>query len=395
MTKPFNRRSFLKYSSLATTPLVIPTTAFRFEPIVNEEKIGKKQINFITDSPLWNAKQYSEQLKNAVNNLTNVQDFYGYGGAVTQLCDYFAKATGKERAVYLPTGTLANNLAIKVLSGNKTKVVVQETSHLFRDEADAAQAIHSKRLIELNLGQEVFTLEDLQKKIDYLKTGEVVRTPIGVVSIEIPVRRTDNSIFPFEELKKIAAYCKANQIKLHLDGARIHIASAYSDIPLQAYAELFDTAYISLYKYLGAAGGAILCGDASVINEVTRLMKIYGGTVYQNWPNAAIALSNVKNIDKIWKDAKAKGIDLLNQIEKTKHIRCENITNGSNMSFLYFNTKVDYNKLTKFLEKEKNFLLRTPGIPERIRFFINESILYRSNEEILKDFVEGINYSKV
>lgn len=98
--------------------------------------------------------------------------------------------------------------------------------------------------------------QQLQNAVENLKTDEYLQTGIGAVSIENPVRRSDGRFVPFEEIKKISAYCRSNNIKLHLDGARIYMASAWTGVPVKEYGSYFDTVYISLYKYLGASGGA-------------------------------------------------------------------------------------------------------------------------------------------
>lgn len=150
--------------------------------------------------------------------------------------------------MFMPTGTMANQLAIKVLSGDHAKVFVQETSHVFRDEVDAAQLVHDKRLIPLAKGEPYFTLDELKQAVEYHKEAENFKSVIGAVSIEIPVRRNEGRMMPVAELKKISAYCKDNKIALHLDGARIYMASAWSGVPVKEYSSYFDTVYISLYN---------------------------------------------------------------------------------------------------------------------------------------------------
>src|SRR5687768_2723844 len=203
----------------------------------------------------------------------------------------------------MPSGTMANQFAIAVLSGENTKVFVQETSHVFRDEADAAQSVFNKRLIPLARGETYFTAQELQESVDYHNQGEVFKSGIGTVSVENPVRRTDGRMIPLEEIKKISAYCRNNSIRLHLDGARIYMASAWSGVSILEYASYFDTVYISLYKYLGAAAGAILCGDKIVIDRMEHLIKIHGGTMFGNWANAAMALHRLEGFEKRMKDA--------------------------------------------------------------------------------------------
>ena len=123
---------------------------------------------------------------------------------------------------------MANQLSISVLSGDNTKVYLQDTSHVYRDEADAAQSLFNKRLMPLAKDKTYFTADELQKAIENLGEEEVFESGVGVVSIENPVRRTNGGIVPIEEIRKIRTYCQSKNIKMHLDGARLYIASAWS-----------------------------------------------------------------------------------------------------------------------------------------------------------------------
>src|SRR5687768_6497585 len=156
----------------------------------------------------------------------------------------------------MPSGTMANQFAIAVLSDENTKVFVQDTSHVFRDEADAAQSVFGKRLLGLAPGKTYFTADELQAAHKNLPIDEHIPGEVGAVSIENPNRRMNGTIVPVDEISRISEYCRKQNIPLHLDGARIFIASAYTGVSVKTYASYFDTIYISLYKYFGASGGA-------------------------------------------------------------------------------------------------------------------------------------------
>lgn len=127
-----------------------------------------------------------------------------------------------------------------------------------------------------------FTADELKQGVESLKELEVFSSGIGAVSIENPVRRTDGRMIPVEEIKKISEYCRSNNIRLHLDGARIYMAAAWSGVSIKEYASYFDTIYISLYKYFGASGGAVLCGEKKIMEKMPHLIKIHGGNMYGN-----------------------------------------------------------------------------------------------------------------
>ena len=161
-----NRRNFLKSSGIAALPAVIPFT----QTFANDAKkplaAGSTIIKFYGDGEMFEPADYLNELQNANSKLAIEKDSYGAGGAVEALEKKFMEITGKEKAVFMPSGTMANQLAIAVLSGENTKVFVQDTSHVYRDEADAAQSVFQKRLMPLAKDETFFTAQQLQDAID-------------------------------------------------------------------------------------------------------------------------------------------------------------------------------------------------------------------------------------
>lgn len=318
------------------------------------------------------------------------RDRYGTGGVVEALEKRFAEITGKERAIFMPSGTLANQLAIAVLSGDNTKVFVQDTSHVYRDEADAAQSVFQKRLMPLAKGATYFTAQELKDANESLPGEEVFKTGVGAVSIENPVRRTDGRMVPIEEIQKISTYCRSNNIKLHLDGARIYMASAWSGIPVREYASFFDTVYISLYKYLGASGGAILCGDKPVIDKMPHLIKVHGGTMYGNWTNAAMALHRLQGLETRLKDAVTRGKEIFAELNKLPGIKINALTGGTNIYSLELSGKIDGKKLQENLNKEFNIRMPRPNDKNQAWITVNETLLYKDAGYVINAFKKSI-----
>jgi threonine aldolase len=274
---------------------------------------------------------YLNELQNVHAVAAIEKDNYGTGGAVEALEKKFVEITGKEKAIFMPTGTMANQLAISVLSGENTKIFVQDTSHIFRDEADAAQSVFQKRLMPLAKDETFFTAQQLQDAIEKMPGEEVFKSGIGAVSIENPVRRTKGRMVPIEEIRKISTYCRKNNIKLHLDGARIYMASAWSGVSIKEYASYFDSIYISLYKYLGASAGAMLCADKGVIDKMPHLIKVHGGAMYGNWSNAAMALHRLDGIETRLQNAIKRADQLFPELNKVSGIKITALPGGTNI----------------------------------------------------------------
>ena len=392
--KDNNRRSFLKKCGLSTLPFLVPTAGFSAVPSVEGEETtiskNKEPVNFLYDGLAFSPQEYLEKL-NQINKAKPIEpDFYGNGGETSMLENEFAKITGKEKAIYLPTGTMANQLAIKLLNGPNTKVIVPENAHIFRDEADAAQSVHSLRLVPTGEGKPYFELEDLESAVNYLNKNEVFKSGLGTIVIESPVRRAGGTVVPIDTIKGISEYGKQNGYKLHLDGARLHLASAYTGISISEYASYFDTVYISLYKYLNAAGGAILCGDSTLIDQIPHQIKIHGGTTFQTWQNTSMALHYLNGIEGRWNNVIQSAKILISELNKIDGISIAELTNGTNIYNLKLDKKIRLKDFADFLYHEYNIRLGRANEDGIVKFAINESLSNRNISEIVSAWQKGV-----
>jgi threonine aldolase len=216
-------------------------------------------------------------------------DDYSRAGVVAELEERMAAQLGKEAAVFLPTGTLANHLALRLLARSGRRVLVQRESHLYNDEGDCAQQLSGLSLVPLAPGRASFTVDEVAAEIANPPDARVA-VPIGAISIETPVRRAAGAAFDFAELRRISAFAREHGIGLHLDGARLLLEAVYTGIAPAAYAALFDTVYVSLWKYLNAASGAILAGPRALLDGLFHQRRMFGGSLPHAWPFAAVAL---------------------------------------------------------------------------------------------------------
>lgn len=397
-TKNNNRRDFLKKCGLSTASMLLPVAGLKamssIELTNNTSYDSITPVNFIYDGLALSPQAYLEKL-NQINKEKPIEpDFYGNGGATKLLEEEFAKITGKEKAIYLPTGTMANQLAIKLLNENNTKVIVPENSHIYRDEGDAAQSVHSKRLVPVGKGKPYFDLTDLKETIAYNDNNEVFKSGLGTVAIENPIRRADGTFVPIETIKEISNYCKANNYKMHLDGARIHLASAFNNISLSEYASYFDTVYISLYKYLNASGGAMLCGEAKIIDQISHQIKILGGSVFQSWNNTSVALHYLNGINERLNEVVKTSKIIISELNKIDGISITSLKNGTNIFELTLDEEISLKKLATFLYNKHNIWLGRANEKGVVKFTVNESLLTRDYNEIINAWKEGIEYSQ-
>lgn len=220
------------------------------------------------------------------------RDSYSNGGVVGELEERFAARLGKERAVFMPTGTLANHLAVRALAGGRGRAVVQAESHLYNDSGDCVQTLSGITLMPVAPGRATFTLDDLQEVVDRTAGGRVSR-PVSVISVETPVRRRFGERFDQAELDRVTAFARARGIRLHLDGARLFLQSACTGVDAAQVARPFDTVYVSLYKYFNAASGAVLAGPRALLDGMFHTRRMFGAGLPGAWPFAAVALHHL------------------------------------------------------------------------------------------------------
>jgi threonine aldolase len=313
-------------------------------------------------------------------------DVYLKGGAVEELENRFAKLLGKERALFFPTGTLANHMAVRLLAGERRHVLVQEESHLYRDEGDCAQTLSGINLVPLAPGRATIKASEIVEAVDRAGSPPYP-VPVGAISIESPVRRTHGQAFDFEEMKKISAFARERKIGLHLDGARMYLAAAYTGIAPATYSALFDTVYVSLYKYFNAPFGAILTGPAPLIEAATVLRHQFGGGVLHAWESAAVALHYLDGFEDRYQRAVRSGEELLGRLEQKK-IRVHRMEAGTNVFLLDFPSAPDAGFQKRLADR--GIMIAPPPAQGPASIQVNETILRRSPEEIAEELGKAL-----
>jgi threonine aldolase len=237
---------------------------------------------------------------------------------------------GKERAIFMPTGTLANHMAVRALAGGSSRVIVQEESHLYQDEGDCAQTLSNLTLMPLAPGRATFTADEVQHVIDQTKGARVVNR-VSVISVETPVRRKQGESFDPAELKKIIALAGRENIRLHLDGARLFLQAAYTGVTVADYARPFDTVYVSLYKYFNAASGAMLAGPRDVIDGLYHARRMFGGGLSSAWPFAAVALHYLDGFSERFGQAVRVSEETIRGLQRYDAFTIERVAPGTNL----------------------------------------------------------------
>ena len=319
-------------------PAVVGAQATASPAGQRSEDAAERTVRLSGDGLGLTLLQYSRLLARLAEERRIGADSYSIGGVVEELETEFARLLGKERAVFMPTGTLANSIAVRTLAGGASRVIVQQESHLYLDEGDCAQTLSNLNLVPLAAGRATFTADDVQHVIDDARTGRVA-SRVSVISIETPVRRRQGERFDPAELQKIVAIARRDGIRLHLDGARLFLQVAFTGEDIAETVRPFDTVYISLYKYFNAASGAILAGPRAMLDDMYHVRRMFGGGLNHVWPFAAVALHYLNGFGERYSRAVRVSQDLMAGLRRHGGFTIEPVAMGTNLFRLKVQTK--------------------------------------------------------
>ncbi|TML55519.1 MAG: low specificity L-threonine aldolase [Actinobacteria bacterium] len=190
-----------------------------------------------------------------------------------------AELLGQEEAVYVPTATMANEIALRTLGRPGDEVVAEENSHIFLAEL-GGPAVHAglmARPLRCEAGR--FTPEQLRETVRVTDRSHV--PPTRIVSVENTHNSSGGRVWPLDEIEAIAATARELDLRLHLDGARVLNASVACGVSAAEIGGHFDTVTLCLSKGLGCPLGALVAGSAELMAEARRLKHLFGGAMRQ------------------------------------------------------------------------------------------------------------------
>ncbi|MFP7298372.1 threonine aldolase family protein [Neobacillus niacini] len=217
-------------------------------------------------------------LKEAIMNIDGEteSEMYGKGKVIDDFQAKMAEYLGKETAVFFPSGTMAQQIALRIWCDQKgiNKVAYHPLSHLEIHEEDGLKTLHHIESILLADKESVIQLEDVMS----------LKEEIACLLLELPQREIGGQLPDYKTLENISAYCKQKGIKLHLDGARLFEILPYYQKSAAEVCALFDSVYISFYKGIGGIAGAILAGDKAFSDESKIWKRRHGGDLISLYP---------------------------------------------------------------------------------------------------------------
>lgn len=380
------RREFAKLGGLLAGSTLVPSSVYPLGKGVQKATLGK-QIDFIYDGIELSPLEYTQLLMKLVDEGKVKPDNYSNGGVVEELEESFAKQLGKESAVFMPTGTLANHVAVRELAKEKRRIIVQEQSHLYNDCGDCCQTLSNLNLIPLGKDSANFTIEEVEQVITKTQSGRV-KTHVGAIMIESPVRRKNDVMFGIDRIKTIASYAQKNNIKMHMDGARLFVEAAHTGVKPYVYGEYFDTIYTSMYKCFNAPSGAILAGTKEFTENLFHTRRMFGAGLPASWPFAAIALHYANYFEeeyqKSWNNAKI----FFQEVTKDERFSLEKYENGTHM--VRFNIK--HPNLKGFVSKLREHQISLlPPDESGVRLKVNPTINRQDPQQLASIFIKCLN----
>lgn len=217
-------------------------------------------------------------LKDALNEWDGNQesDNYGSGALIEDFQEKWAALLGKETAVFFPSGTMAQQIAMRIWCDQLglKRVAYHPLSHLEIHEEDGLKKLHGIEAVLLADKERVITLDDVLNR----------KEEIACLLIELPQREIGGQLPDYEELVAISQYCREKGIKIHLDGARLLEVLPYYQKTAAEVCDLFDSVYLSFYKGIGGIAGAILAGDEAFTTESKVWKRRHGGDLISLYP---------------------------------------------------------------------------------------------------------------
>lgn len=247
-------------------------------------------------------------------------DVYGEDPTIKQLEKRTAELLGKEAALFVPSGTMANQIAVGLHAGPGEELLCESTAHVYVWEGGGIARLSGATARTIPGDRGLLSLNALRDKIRPDDDHYVVTR---LVCLENTHNRGGGTVYPIEVVAEISAWARSRGLKMHLDGARLWNAIVASGVPASEWANHFDTVSVCFSKGLGAPVGSAVAGSAEAMHKAHRLRKVFGGGMRQGGIIAAGALFALENhIDRL-ADDHAHAQILARAVEDTEGLSLE------------------------------------------------------------------------
>ena len=278
------------------------------------------EINLVSDT----VTKPSQEMLRYMFQAEVGDDVYKQDPTVIALENMVAQIFGMEAALFFPSGTMANQTAIKLHTQPGEQLIADKYAHVYNYEGGGASFNSgvSCKLLDGNRG--MITAEQV---VEAINDPEFYHSPLtSLVCVENTTNKGGGACYDFEEFKRIRKVCDENNLKFHMDGARIWNALVHKKENRNEYGKVFDTISVCLSKGLGAPIGSLLISDKATIKRALRIRKILGGGMRQVGYLAAAGIyalqNNVNRLVDDHRRAKELGevLEKLNWVEKVEQV---------------------------------------------------------------------------
>lgn len=303
----------------------------------------------------------TKEMKEAMFNAKVGDDVFEDDETVNNLEALGAYLFGKEAAIYCPSGTMTNQIAIKINSTSPGELICDELSHIYKYEGGGIgfNSGLASKLLQGNTGR--LTALQIEAAIN---PDDVHFPETQLVSLENTCNKGGGTIYDLEEIKKINKLCTDKNLKLHLDGARIFNALEESDYSAKDIGAQFDTISVCLSKGLGAPVGSLLLGTKADIKKARRIRKLFGGGMRQAGYIAAAGIYALENNIPRLKEDHQKAKELGSVLEGFSYVK-KVLPVYTNIVVFEVVEEIDYTTIIAKLE-ERNLKVVAFG-PQQIR----------------------------
>ncbi|GAB5521832.1 MAG: GntG family PLP-dependent aldolase [Rhodothermales bacterium] len=229
----------------------------------------------------------TEGMRKAMYEAEVGDDVFGEDPTVLRLQARVADLLGKEAALFVPSGTMGNQIALAIQTQPGDEVIVERTMHVFNYESGAGGLISGVQFNVLDGANGVLSAAHIERA---LRPGYYWEPRSRLIWLENTLNKAGGVVYPLDTIHEITVLAKQHNLGLHLDGARLWNASAASGVLESAYAAPFDTVNVCLSKGLGAPIGSVLAGSTETIQQAHRMRKVLGGGMRQVGVLAAAGL---------------------------------------------------------------------------------------------------------
>jgi threonine aldolase len=261
-------------------------------------------------------------------------DVFGDDPTVKRLEARVAEMLGKEAALFAPSGTMANQLAVRAHTESGDEILIDGNAHIYYYEAGGPAALSGVSCRCLNGVRGIFTAADVEAA---LRPPDQHYPPTKLVCLENTHNRGGGTIWPLERIREVADIARRQGLRMHLDGARLWNASVATGIAERDYAAPFDSVSVCFSKGLGAPIGSALCGSRDFIQRARRFRKMFGGGMRQVGILAAGALYALEHQRSRLADDHANARALAQGLARLPGIELDPATIQTNIVF--FNVK--------------------------------------------------------